>query len=169
MRIFIDGYNLIFAASKRMGGFDISNTEAAREKLLGLLVKYRSIRADKFLVFFDGGQESAHLPRRQFMRGMDVLFSDPGSDADTDIKYAVSHDDNPRDIRVITSDRAIQTFVKRCGSQITESRDFLTEMDDALKDSALPTDEPIEKYEGGSEEETDYWLRVFGGEEQQNE
>ena len=165
MRIFIDGYNLIFEASKRMGGFDMRNTEAAREKLLRMLAKYKSLREDRFLVFFDGSQESAHLPRRQFMRGMDVLFSDPDSDADTDIKYTVSHDGNPRDIRVVTSDRAIQTFVTQYGSQVTESRDFLDEIDHALSRNALPSDEPIEKYEGGSEDETNYWLKVFGGDE----
>ena len=162
MRIFVDGYNLIFAASHRMGGFDIEATEAAREKLLGMLAKYRSVKSGKLLVLFDGGAESAGLPRRVFQKGLDVLYSDPDRQADDDIKTTVSHDGNPRDIRVVTSDRAIQNFVKRFGAQVVESRAFLDEMNSALEENALPQNEPIEKYEGPPAGETDYWMRVFG-------
>ena len=165
MTIFVDGYNLIFAASKRMGGFDISEPEAAREKLLHMLAKFKSVRSDRIVVFFDGGQEAAHLPRRHFARGTEVIFSDADSDADSDIKNAVSHDDNPRSIRVISSDMGIRNFVKRYGVQVCKSRDFLDEMDEALREGALPADEPIEKYEGASADEKDYWLSVFGDDE----
>lgn len=163
MTLYIDGYNLIFAAaSRRMPGYDISRTEAARDTLLSLLNKYRSVRADHIMVFFDGGAEAAHLPRRQMQRGMDVLFSAVDSDADSDIKYAVSHDDQPRNIRVITSDAAIRNFVQRYGATVTESREFLDEVANVLRDSELPTDEPLEKYEGNATGETDYWMNVFG-------
>lgn len=162
MTLFVDGYNLIFAASRRMPGFDIERTEAAREKLLDLLVKYKAARPERILVFFDGGPEAAHLPRRQMVRGLDVLFSDVKSDADTDIKNAVSHDDNPRAIRVITSDMAIRNFVRRFGAVVTESEEFLREVDEALRESSLPQDEPLEKYQGGAADETDFWLRQFG-------
>lgn len=165
MSLFIDGYNLIFAASKRMGGFDIADTEGAREKMLGMLAKYKTVRPNRILVFFDGGLESAHLPRRQFVRGIDVLFSEAKSDADSDIKNAVSHEDNPRDIRVVTSDVAIRKFVKRYGAQVTGSAEFLDEIADVLREMSLPQDEPIEKYEGASPEEVEYWLTVFGEDE----
>ena len=164
MTIFVDGYNLIFAASHKMPGFDISNPEAARDKLLSLLAKFKSVRSDRIVVFFDGGAQAASLPRRQFVRGLDVLFSDVKSDADSDIKNAVSHDDQPLNIRVVTSDGAIRNFVKRYGAQVTDSADFLAEMEETLRESALPPDEPIEKYEGGGKDETDYWMRIFGEE-----
>lgn len=165
MTIFVDGYNLIFAASKRIGGFDISATEAARERLLDLLGKFKSVRSDRITVFFDGGPEAAHLPRRQFARGMEIIFSDAVSDADTDIKNAVSHNEQPRTIRVVSSDHAICDFVRRHGAQVTSSEDFLAEMNAALHESALPQDEPIEKYEGASPDEVEYWLGVFGEDE----
>jgi predicted RNA-binding protein with PIN domain len=160
--LFVDGYNLIFAASRRMSGFDIHHTEAARDKLIDLFVKYRAARPERILIFFDGGPEAAHLPRRQMVRGLDVLFSDVKSDADTDIKNAVSHDDNPRGIRVISSDMAIRNFVHRYGTLVTESEEFLRELEETLRDSALPQDEPIEKYQGGGNDETDFWLKTFG-------
>ena len=165
MTIFLDGYNVIFAASHRMGGFDSGDIEAARDKLLRMLAKFKAVRPDNIVVFFDGGQEAAHLPRRQFVRGIDVLFSGVDSDADSDIKNAVSHDDNPANIHVVTSDTGIRKFVKRYGAQVTYAHEFLDEMDEALTSSSVPKDEPIEKYEGSSQEEVDFWMGVFGEDE----
>jgi len=162
MPIYVDGYNLIFAASRRMEGFDITRTEAARDNLLGLLAKFRTVHSERITVFFDGGPEAAHLPRRALERGMEIVFSDAKSDADSDIKYAVSHHENPRSIRVITSDAAIQGFVKRYGAQVTDSSEFLNEIAEALDRHALPPDEPMEKYEGTPPDEVDYWMGVFG-------
>lgn len=162
MPIFVDGYNLIFAASRSLPGFDIQRTEAARDSLIDLLVKYKSLHADRIMVFFDGGPEAAHLPRRTMVKGLDVLFSEVGVDADEDIKNAVSHDDNPHGIRVVTSDNAIRAFVERCGASVVDSAEFLRSLQETLKEHDLPPDEPIEKYEGGSGGETDYWLKMFG-------
>lgn len=162
MTIFVDGYNLIFAAAKKIGGYDISRTEEAREKLLELLGKYKAARGDRIVVFFDGGPDAAHLPRHAFSHGMELVFSDANSDADTDIKNAVSHDDHPRNIRVITSDGAIRNFVKRYYAAVTDSFRFLDEVLLALQESALPQDEPMEKYEDASGDDVDYWMSVFG-------
>jgi len=169
VRIFIDGYNLIGAAERKLEGYSLSKSEPSREKLLGLLARYKSVGSSRMLVFFDGGSEGSHLPRRQFQRGLDVMFSDPKSKADEDIKQAVAHADLPHEIRVVTSDRAVQAFVTRFGAKVTESGDFLDEIAQALDDSAVPSDEPIEKYEGTAGGETDYWLRVFGRKEEHDD
>jgi len=163
---FVDGYNLIFAASKKMSGFDIRRTEAARESLLDLLGKFRAARPGRVVVFFDGGPGAAHLPRHQMVRGIDVAFSDIRSDADSDIKNAVSHADQPRNIRVVTSDAAIRNFVLRYGATVTESAAFLHEIEDVLRASSLPRDEPAEKYEGTPDGDTEYWLKIFGKEDE---
>jgi hypothetical protein len=159
--LFVDGYNVIFAAARKLPGFDMSRTEAAREALLSLLAKYRSIRSDRIVVFFDGGPEAAHLPRRQMARGMEVLFSDAQSDADSDIKDAITHEANPRAIVVVTSDAAIRRFVGRYGATVTDSAAFLDEVESVLKEGAMPHDEPAEKYEGAAGDDAAYWLRFF--------
>ena len=169
MPLFVDGYNLIFAASKRMQGFDISEPEAARDRLVELLAKYRSIRSDRVEVFFDGGADAAHLPRHAAQRGINIRFSDSQSDADTDIKLAVTRHDNPRSVRVISSDMAIQRFVKRYGAEVTDSETFLREVADALEDRSVPQDEPIEKYEDVPPDDIEYWLGVFGEELDDND
>ena len=160
MALFVDGYNLAFKA-----GFDKKQTEAAREKLLSLLAKFKSVRSERIVVFFDGGPEAANLSRFQREHGMEIFFSDARSDADSDIKTAVSHDAEPRAIRVITSDAAIRRFVERYGATVTDSATFLQEVQETLKENSLPEDEPLEKYEGAAGEDADYWMRVFGGEE----
>jgi predicted RNA-binding protein with PIN domain len=167
--LFVDGYNLIFAASRKLPGFDMKRTEAAREALLSLLAKFRSIRSDRGVVFFDGGPEAAHLPRRQTARGMEVIFSEARSDADSDIKEAISHEANPRAVVVVTSDAAIRRFVERYGATVTDSAAFLDEVENALKESSIPSDEPIEKYEGAAGDDAAYWLRVFGESEPKDE
>jgi predicted RNA-binding protein with PIN domain len=163
--LFVDGYNLIFAAARKLPGFDMKQTEAAREALLALLAKFHSGRSDRVVVFFDGGPEAAHLPKRQSARGMEVIFSEAKSDADSDIKAAISHEANPRAVTVVTSDAAIRHFVERFGATVTDSAAFLEEIEAALKESAIPSDEPIEKYEGSGGDDMAYWLRVFGGDE----
>ncbi len=160
MALFVDGYNLAFKA-----GFDKKQTEAAREKVLALLAKFKSLRSERVVVFFDGGPEAAHLPRFQRERGMEIIFSDARSDADSDIKAAVSHEADPRAIRVITSDAAIRRFVEHYGATVTDSGTFLEEVRESLKDSSLPENEPIEKYEGGADEDADYWMKIFGDED----
>ncbi len=164
MPLFVDGYNLIFAASKRMKGFDITETEAARDRLVELLARYRSIRNDRIEVFFDGGTEAAHLPKHAARRGINIRFSDAQSDADSDIKLAVTRHDNPHNVRVISSDMAIQRFVRRYGAEVTDSEAFLQEIADALEDKSVPQDEPIEKYEDVPPDDIEYWLGVFGEE-----
>ena len=171
MTLFVDGYNLIFAAARKLPGFDMKQTEAAREALLLLLAKFSSLRPGREVVFFDGGPEAAHLPRRQREHGMEVVFSEAKSDADSDIKSAVSRDAEPRAVRVITSDAAIRRFVARHGASVTGAEEFLEEVSEGLRQNSIPADEPIEKYEGaadGGDGDTAYWLKVFGEEKKKD-
>jgi hypothetical protein len=167
--LFVDGYNVIFAASGKLPGFDMRRTEAARDALLSLLAKFRSVRPNRVVVFFDGGPEAAHLPRRQIARGMEVIFSEAQSDADSDIKEAISREANPRAVVVVTSDAAIRRSVARCGAIVTDSAAFIEEVEGALKESSIPPDEPIEKYEGAAGDDAAYWLRRFGESEPKGE
>lgn len=164
MPLLVDGHNVIGRAAGFMDGFDLSRNEESRERLINLLAKYRMMKSDKIHLFFDGGYNAAHLPRRTMERGLDILYSEAGSDADSDIKNTVSHHENPRGIRVVTSDVAIQKFVKRYGAKVIDSYVFLREVQQTLESSSIPDDEPIEKYEGPSSDEVDFWEGVFGEE-----
>lgn len=145
-----------------MPGFDLSRNQESRDRLVDLLAKYRMVKSDRIHLFFDGGHDAAHLPRRTLEGELDILYSEADSDADSDIKTTVSHHGNPRSIRVVTSDAAVQRFVKRYGAKVIDSYAFLREVQATLHDSSVPDDEPIEKYEGPSADEVDFWEGVFG-------
>jgi len=168
--LFIDGHNVIGAAAHFMPELDLNRNEESRDRLIGLLARYRMVKHDRILLFFDGGYGAAHLPRRSMERGVDILYSEADSDADSDIKNMVSHDGNPRAIRVVTSDIAIQRFVRRYGARVIDSGEFMRELQQTLEESSVPHDEPIEKYEGASsQDEIDYWLNVFGEQKEEEE
>jgi len=162
MEIIIDGHNLLFFASRNNDRFAVERGEPARMALLDLLSRFQKIRGDRILCVFDGGKTGAHLPRHTFGGGLQISYSPIDSDADTEIKSLVSHHVDPRTVRVVTSDNAIKVFVAQFGAEVVSSRDFLTEIEEALTHDALPPDEPVEKYEGPDDLEKDYWLGVFG-------
>ena len=138
------------------------------EKAAGAAREVQVRASERIVRSSTAGRRRRTCPRFQRVRGMEIFFSDARSDADTDIKTAVSHDAEPRSVRVITSDGAIRRFVERYGATVTDSGAFLQEVRDALANS-LPEDEPIEKYEGAAGEDADYWMRVFGDEEEDGE
>ena len=165
MDVLVDGHNLMFAASRMDPRFAVERGEPAREELLAMLSRYQAARGDRILCFFDGGAGGQHLPRHTFGYGLQILYSDALSDADTEIKNHVSHHPSPRDVRVITSDNAIQDFVSGFGAAVAGSRTFLREVRELLAHEAPPDGEPVEKYEGADDAEADFWLGVFGEEE----
>lgn len=162
METIIDGHNLLFFAARKDSRFAVERGEPARDELLGLLSRYQVVTGDRILCVFDGGATGAHLPRHAFGRGLQIYYSLPSSDADTEIKTLVSHHENARNVRVITGDNAIRVFVEGYGARVTGSREFLEEIDDTLTEDTIPPDEPIAKYEGPDEDEMEFWLGVFG-------
>lgn len=167
MDVLVDGHNLIFVAAQRDGRYAVEQGERARDELLALLSRYQAVRGDRVVCFFDGGRRAEGLPRRSFGHGMQIQYSDPRSDADTEIKNYVAAHAEPAGLRVVTGDRAIQVFVQKYGAKVTSSRAFLAEMEDTLSDDTRPADEPIEKYETPDDAEMGYWLGVFGEDEEE--
>ncbi len=165
MPIIVDGYNLKCAD----GHLDIPDLEGARKRIIQLLARYSASRELEVIVVFDGGVQAAYLPRHSTVHGVAVVYSSADSSADTEIKRMVSTLDNPHNIRVVTSDREIQRFVRRFGAEAVSSQDFLRELRETFRRrDEIPSDEPIEKY-GGASDDADYWLDVFGeGDEQES-
>lgn len=163
MTIIVDGYNFFFT------GLDPAdrgeNIERARGMVIDAMTRYRAARIVDVIVFFDGGPAGSHMPRVQRDRGIEIHFSDPGRDADSDIMQAVSRWHNPSELRVITSDREIARFVARFQVAVTSSQDFAAELRQLEKeDDSIPRGEPVEKYEPPEKPprgEVEFWLREF--------
>jgi len=170
MAIIIDGYNLMFVWT----GKELRNApvecQRARERLIRFIAQYKAAHSDRIAVVFDGAQEGTHWPRFQRAHDLDIYYSEPTSDADAEIMRMVADSPNPGNIRVVTSDGAIASYVRRHGAQVIGSRDFMKEVKRFTRDdSGSPEGEPVEKYEGLHEDEVDFWLHQFGGKPEEQE
>ena len=167
MDTIVDGHNLIFVAARHDRRFDVERGEAAREELMTLLSRYQEARNDRVICFFDGGRRAEGMPRQTLGHGMQVYYSDPSSDADTEIKNYVASHPEPASLRIVTGDRAIQVFVQKFGAQVISSRRFLTEVYETFASGEHPGEEPDEKYHTPDDAEVDYWLGVFGADDEE--
>ena len=157
MRI-IDGYNLVGAAKEF--GLDLSQPDK-EERLLRLLAAWRSRRRSRepLLVVFDGhhGRLVAG-PRRSSRAGIDVEWA-VGESADALILRRVRAARRPREIEVVTSDRAVAREAASHGARVVRSPDFL-----AAIAPALAAGETAEKPEAPTADEVAEWLEKFGRE-----
>src|ERR687885_117969 len=58
-----------------------------------------------------------------------------GSDADSRIKELVEASRERRTLKVVTSDRALADYVRRCGAQVVRSGEFRRRLDAATADA----------------------------------
>lgn len=164
MHIIIDGYNLIFTVPALEKILDRENMEMAREALLMVLARYKDTSRQEFTVVFDGrGHEDESLgpSQRQVREGISIVFS-KGATADEDIMGLISSSSTPKNICVVTSDKAIIKEAKASGCRIVKPKDFYKKITPASKkERVLPRAEPMAKYQGLPEGEVDYWLKMF--------
>jgi predicted RNA-binding protein with PIN domain len=124
--IIIDGYNLIRQSETLMQSenFDL---EAGREHLLKLLSNYKKIKRRKIAVIFDGGK-SGNLSQHSHMeRGIRVVFSKDGQEADDVIKNIAR--DSTKELIIVSSDNDIQRFSEKNGCVVMSSKEFLDKIE----------------------------------------
>ncbi len=164
MRLVIDGYNVIFAETHRPLPKQEPELQQMREDLLRRLEEYRVGEGEDVTVVFDGGEEGAHLARFQHFGGVEVIFSDPRSDADEEIRTYLRESSHARDMRVVTDDRPLALSAKRLGARVSGTAWLEEHMEHsrARRGDAIATAEPAGKYEGPAESEVDGWTETFG-------
>ncbi len=108
----------------------------------------------KVRVVFDGWPDEEFPEGRRF-KSVRVLYAKPGSDADSRIKELVTRSSYRRDMVVVTSDRALKSFVSGKGTRVMSSGQFKGLVVDALKAERSEKDdrEPVD---------VDEWLSFFG-------
>ncbi|MBD3410541.1 MAG: hypothetical protein GF419_10110 [Ignavibacteriales bacterium] len=114
----IDGNNVVGKTKRRGAGDD-------RLALTIRLQDWRRRRGDRLTVFFDGGPFEGKA-------GAPVKFSHHRQ-ADDLIREEIERAKNPRNLVVVTSDRALADFARACSCEVTSSEEFLRELD-ALRD-----------------------------------
>lgn len=128
----------------------------ARRRLLDELAQFARIKRVRVAVVFDGAPEQ-HFGDGSSYRGVRLFYSERGSNADERIKQMVERERERSTLLVVTSDRALADYVRRCGARVIRSGDFRKKMTAAIDDEAA--DQTLEpKVEGDLHQ----WMRYFG-------
>ena len=128
----------------------------ARRRLMDELAQFAQERRLRVTVVFDGAPEQ-HFADGASYKGVRVFYAERGSNADERIKQMVETARERRTLIVITSDRQLADYVRRCGAQVVRSGEFRKKMDEAAANSTRgKTDEPTVNGQ------LDEWMRYFG-------
>ena len=164
VRLVIDGYNVIFTETHRPLPKGPRELEQMRNDLLRRLEEYRVVAGEEVTVVFDGGEEGAHLARFQHFGGLEVIFSDPRSDADEEIKTYLRESSAARDMRVVTDDRPLAQSAKRLGARVAGTAWLIEHMEHVRtrRGNEQREAEPAAKFGGPAPSEIDRWTEEFG-------
>jgi predicted RNA-binding protein with PIN domain len=150
MAILIDGHNLIGKILDLR--LDDPDDE---EQLLIRLRAYRARTGKRLVVYFDPGV-TYQSPARWSKGGISVRQAGTGQHADDLIIRDLRRHHNPRELTVVTSDRAIQKVAQQHHARVIDAATFAGELSHPQKEEDAPEMPPL------PEEEIQEWLAIFG-------
>lgn len=160
MSYLIDGNNLM----AQQAGWQ-RDKPAARRRLLDELAEFVRSKRVSLSVVFDGAPEKFFADGSSY-RGVSVFYARAGADADARIKEMVEASRERRTLHVITSDRALGEYVRRCGARVVRAEDFHRRMSDlsfaAMKRDAMGAPSLEEGRGAVRAGEVNDWMRYFG-------
>jgi predicted RNA-binding protein with PIN domain len=155
MSYLVDGNNVM---AQRVGWH--RDKPGARRRLLMELAGFARAAGVTIEVVFDGAPEEFFPDGSYFMR-VRVFYAERGSDADSRIKDLVEASRERRTLKVVTSDRALADYVRRCGAEVVRSGEFRKRLDASAQ--ARDTSADGGGARGGvKESELDEWMYYFG-------
>ena len=154
MSYLVDGNNVM---AQRVGWH--RDRPGARRRLVRELARLAREAGVSVEVVFDGAPDDS-LPEGEHFMGVRVLYAERGSDADERIKALVEASRERRTLKVVTSDRALADYVRRCGAEVVRSGDFRRRLERA-GEGARETAERSGRG-GVKESEMDDWMYYFG-------
>lgn len=154
MSYLIDGNNVM---AQRVGWH--RDRRGARRSLLDTLARFAEGKRAKVTVVFDGAPEQ-HFADGASYRGVRVFYAERGSNADERIKGLVEASRERRTLLVVTSDRALSDYVRRCGARVLRAGEFRQRMEDTLAEAEGKPE--VEARRGVAAEEVSGWMRYFG-------
>ncbi|HEV3469541.1 MAG TPA: NYN domain-containing protein [Pyrinomonadaceae bacterium] len=150
MSYLVDGNNVM---GQRVGWH--RDKPGARRRLLEELARFAREAGASVEVVFDGAPDEA-FPEGSEYGGVRVFYAARGSDADARIKQLVEASRERRTLKVVTSDRALAAYVRRCGAAVVRAGDFRRRLDETTDDAKTPAREGVEESELGD------WMYYFG-------
>jgi predicted RNA-binding protein with PIN domain len=154
MSYLVDGNNVM---AQRVGWH--RDKPGARRRLLTELAGFARESGTTIEAVFDGAPDE-FFPDGSYFMGVRVFYAARGSDADSRIKELVEASRERRTLKVVTSDRALSDYVRRCGVEVIRSGEFRKRLDASAQSANSAKDET---QRGGVEEsELGEWMYYFG-------
>jgi len=142
LHLIIDGYNLI-RQSKALSNLDLMDIQLGREALINQLTEYKKIKRHPITVVFDGTYSLPGYQQRDHVKGITIIFSRQGQQADDVIKKMAARE-RERAL-VVSSDLDILRFAESQGAAVIHAPEFEEKMSMAavmaLKGGGLETDD----------------------------
>jgi uncharacterized protein len=127
MLYYIDGYNLMFRASRGGGDFQSSRQHFIEE----LNEKIQTVLLDAIIVF--DAQYQFGLGSRSRYRHLTVCFTDQGETADDYIIEEIRSSPKPRQIILVTSDKNLAWRARQYHSKTISVEEFVATLDIQFK------------------------------------
>jgi predicted RNA-binding protein with PIN domain len=159
MKLLVDGYNLLHASGQFGSPSDPPTLETARRALLDFLTQQLAERErSRTTIVFDGKDAPPGLPAVSKYEKMHIEFSRRKTTADQLIAEMIVAEKDPRQLRVISSDHAVQRAARQRGVAFADSEVWLRE----IRQSTIQAQQPAEKSEPAqSAADVQHWLREF--------
>lgn len=158
--ILIDGMNLLYKFPDLEGMMYEGKLNEARDGLILILKEFRQIKKEHVRVVFDGKRKPSDNTRTETIARIEICYSHDLS-ADFIIKEYIKHDDNPRMVTVVTSDKDIIFYVNRFKAKVMQSEkfaDYVKEVIDSAQSKAAPEKDADPAI---SDEEMRFWEKMF--------
>ncbi len=170
MLVIIDGYNVLHEAGIIDRHIGPGSLHRARLALLNFLVE--SLDANvvaETVVVFDSKDAPWGLPRMSAYRGLTVHFASKYPDADSLIEELILEESSPKRMTVVSSDHRLQKAARRRKAQAIDADLWYrkTLRARAAKKFAAPVG-PERPPVPLLDEDVEYWLRQFGGQDSLN-
>jgi hypothetical protein len=161
----IDGYNLLYAMGVLLPGREGPKVlERARRYLLGVLRDAHGDESGNVTVVFDAKHPPPGAPAEQDFEGIRVAFAVSHDEADDLIELLVRRAPAPRQLSVVSDDHRVRQAARRRQCQELGCGEYMDWLASRRRPPAAPpAAEGSTKPEGPSGEETQRWLREFGG------
>jgi predicted RNA-binding protein with PIN domain len=167
MSTLIDGYNLLNTVGIVGPRPGPGGLERSRLALLNFLAEsLDAAEIPRTTVVFDAHDAPPGLPRVLNHRGITVRYAAKYDEADTLIEELIQADSAPRRLTVVSSDHRLQKAARRRRARAVDSDVWYAEVVRRRRErhAAAPTG-PAHPAVPLLEEDVNYWVRQFGGQE----
>lgn len=130
-RLIVDGYNLLFAWEE-LKKLAVENLDAAREKLIDIMVNFSSFTNRETVLVFDAYKVPGGQGEKYDSASLHIAYTRENESADLYIERLADEIGKNENVRVVTSDSLIRLTALRAGVLRTSSKDFRLEVEDAL-------------------------------------